>query len=173
MNPLLQVVILFLPLIIAGFIHMAVVKFDLFPGLKVPVHQQWFGSNKTWRGIVVMPLATAIATYPVSAIWPMVFAGANWFLLGLVQGTAYVLSELPNSYFKRRVGVQPGKRPPRYAFLFALADQGDFVLGCAFVYWLMLSLSLGMVLLVIVMGPIIHLVVNFTLYLLRLRKEPI
>ena len=173
MNPLLRVVILFVPLIVAGLIHMAVVKFDLFPSLKIPIQQRWFGSNKTWRGVVVMPLATALAAYPAFVIWPEVFGGANWFLLGLFQGIAYVLSELPNSYFKRRVGVEPGKRPPRYAALFALADQGDFVFGCAFVYWLMLRLSSGMVLLLLVMGPLIHLIVNFSLYLLRLRKEPI
>jgi hypothetical protein len=84
-----------------------------------------------------------------------------------------VFSELPNSFIKRRIGIEPGKRPPRHAAWFALADQADSAVGCALVYGWALSLAIVTVLILVAIGPAIHLIVNYSLYLMRLRKEPI
>ena len=55
------------PILIAGLAHVAVITLDLVPGLARPIDagRRWrgrplLGSNKTWRGFVVMPAATAI-----------------------------------------------------------------------------------------------------------------
>jgi hypothetical protein len=55
---LLCAVILILPLIVSGFFHMWVVTRNHLAALAVPIHRVAFGSNKTWRGFAVMPLAT-------------------------------------------------------------------------------------------------------------------
>ena len=173
MNALTQALILSVPLIFSGGLHMAVVKLDLLTALKIPIHQKWFGSNKTWRGVFVMPLAAAIGVKVASIFWPDEFGQWNALALGVVLGLAYVFSELPNSFIKRRIGIAPGKRPPRNAAWFALADQADSAIGCALVYGWALGLSLFTVLILISIGPAIHLIVNYSLYLMGLRKEPV
>ena len=172
-DSLTEAVILSIPLIFSGLVHMAVVTLNLFPALKVAIHRRWFGENKTWRGLVVIPLTSAVGVVLTSAIWPEYFGGWNPVTLGLLLGLAYAAAELPNSFFKRRLGIAPGKRPAQNAAWFALADQADSAIGCALVYGWALRLAPGTVLLLIAIGPAIHLVVNYSLYLMRLRREPL
>jgi hypothetical protein len=173
MNSLTQALILSVPLIVSGGIHMAVVRLDVLTPLKIPIHRRWFGVNKTWRGVLVMPLAAALGVSVACVFWPDQFGGWNSFFLGLLLGLAYVFSELPNSFIKRRIGIEPGKRPPRHAAWFALADQADSAIGCALLYGWALRLAIVTVLILVAIGPAIHLIVNYSLYLMRLRKEPI
>jgi hypothetical protein len=165
--------ILSLPLVISGGVHMAVVTLNIWPRLKIPIHQSWFGANKTWRGVIVMPLAAIAGVWLASWLWPDRFAGWNPFVLGTLLGLAYVVSELPNSFVKRRLAIAPGKRPPRNAAWFALADQADSAIGCSLVYGWALHLDVATVLWLMVIGPAVHLMVNYTLFLFRLRKEPV
>ena len=52
-------------------------------------------------------------------------SGPHPILLGGLLGIAYVVAELPNSAFKRRLGIAPGQLPARNRFWFALMDQAD------------------------------------------------
>lgn len=173
MNAVAQALILSAPLIFSGAVHMAVVKLDLFSMLRVPIHKQSFGANKTWRGVLVMPLAAAFGVRVTSGLWPEQFAGWNSLYLGCLLGLAYAIAELPNSFIKRRLGIEPGKRPPRYTAWFTFADQADSAIACALVYGLALQLRPSMVLMLAAIGPAIHLIVNYSLYLMGLRKEPV
>ena len=172
-DSLTRALILSVPLVIAGGLHMAVVTLDLLPSLKIPIHESWFGRNKTWRGLIVMPAAAALGTVLAAAGWPEQFGGWNAIVLGVLLGLAYALAELPNSFVKRRLGIEPGKRPPRHAAWFALFDQADSAIGCVLVYGWALGLTPGTMLLFLALGPAIHLLVNYTLYLMRLRREPV
>lgn len=172
-DSLAQAIVLSLPLVFSGGVHMAVVRLNLFAPLKVPIFRRWFGENKTWRGLLVIPLTTAVGVALVWAVWPDYFGGWNPFTLGILVGLAYAAAELPNSFIKRRLGIAPGKRPPRNAAWFALADQADSAIACALAYGLALRLAAGTVLLFIIVGTGIHLVVNYNLYLMRFRKEPL
>jgi hypothetical protein len=64
------------------------------------------------------------------------FAGLPGWWFGALLGAAAELSELPNSFVKRQLGIEPGgtARGP-LALLFFLWDQLDLLLG----YWLALS----------------------------------
>jgi hypothetical protein len=166
-----QVLVLTIPVIIAGSLHMVVVALDILPGLKIPIQRKWFGVNKTWRGVVVMVFAAIAGVIMTSALWPHAFGGWSSLSLGTLLGLGYVLPELPNSFIKRRMHIEPGKRPEHKAALFILGDQLDSTIGCAVVYWVTLGLSFSSVLLLIVIGPAIHFAVNYGLYTLRLRKE--
>ena len=172
-DSLTQALILSLPLVLSGGLHMSVVRLDLLAALKIPIHQAWFGRNKTWRGLIVMPVATALGVALASVFWPGQFGGWNPIVLGLILGLAYAVAELPNSFVKRRLGIAPGKRPPRNAAWFVLADQADSAIGCALVCGWALGLTAGTILLLIAIGPAIHLLVNYSLYLMRLRREPV
>ena len=172
-DSLTQALILSLPLVFSGGLHMAAVKLDLLSTLKIPIHQAWFGRNKTWRGLIVMPATAALGVVLAAVVWPEQFAGWNPLVLGALLGLAYALAELPNSFVKRRLGIEAGKRPPRHAAWFALLDQADSAIGCALVYGWALRLTAGPVLLLMAIGTGVHLMVNYSLYLMRLRKEPL
>ena len=135
------------PILIAGLAHVAVITLDLAPQLAQPIDAgRWWrgrpllGRNKTWRGFVVMPAATAItitvqqrlsARSPrLAAIAPLARAAPPW-VVGAICGAAYVLAELPNSFVKRRVGIAPGTSALRARTLQYVVDQLDSVAGCA------------------------------------------
>lgn len=179
MSQLLTALFLALPLVIAGSLHMGVVRLDLFRLLEKPIHERTLGKNKTWRGLVVMPVAALIGVYVALPIEGasgdallVSFRDASPVLLGLGLGAAYALFELPNSYGKRRLGIPPGELPERHRWLFAVTDQTDSVLGCVILYALLLRPPLPALALCLVVGPVIHLLANLTLYAFGLRKQP-
>jgi hypothetical protein len=53
-----RMTLLVLPLVFGGVLHMVAVKLDILSYLKKPIHQRWFGLNKTRRGFLIMPLVT-------------------------------------------------------------------------------------------------------------------
>lgn len=174
----LQIWLLALPLVVGGIIHMVVVKMDILSYLKKPIHHRWFGSNKTWRGFVVMPIATwpgvvlsrhiemlAETTSPV-------FIPHSSFALAILLGLAYCLAELPNSFLKRRMGIQEGQTSPRYKWYFIIQDQADSAIGCLIVYKLMMPLSWSVFWGTIFIGTFVHLFFNVLLFTFKLRKNP-
>jgi hypothetical protein len=153
MGALLQVLWLALPVVGAGVLHMAVVKRDALRFLAVPIDRgarlrgvPVLGPNKTWRGVVVMVAASAAGGAVQGALgggWAhrgglecfdvaATSAGgsaAGYAAVSAVLGLGYVLGELPNSFAKRRLGIDAGLRG-RGALgrLFAGVDQVDSVL---------------------------------------------
>jgi CDP-diacylglycerol--serine O-phosphatidyltransferase len=123
--------------VMGGVLHMVVVRTNALRALKIPLHDHWFGANKTLRGFVVMPLTTAIgAIVPAQVhpameqpMWLQAQGVVGWLLLGACLGLAYVIAELPNSFIKRRKGIPPGISPQRARVWFVAADQLDSALG--------------------------------------------
>ena len=136
------------PILLAGLVHVAVITLDLAPGLARPIDagRRWrarplLGNNKTWRGFVVMPAATAITitaqqilatqSSHLAALAPLRgHAPAPW-IVGAMCGAAYVVAELPNSFVKRRLGIAPGTSAARARVAQYIVDQLDSVVGCA------------------------------------------
>ena len=65
---LAQVLYLAFPVMFAAAIHIAVIRYDLLAGLKIPIDfgrsvrgRRIFGDNKTWRGALVMVTASSAA----------------------------------------------------------------------------------------------------------------
>ena len=141
------------PVLTAGLVHVAVIAFDFVPWLAAPIDggrqfrgRALLGRNKTWRGFVVMPLATAVtvsaqqalaAQSPrIAALAPLVRGAPPPWVVGAACGAAYVLAEIPNSFVKRRLGIAAGARAGRAAGAQYVVDQLDSVLGCvAAVRW--------------------------------------
>jgi CDP-2,3-bis-(O-geranylgeranyl)-sn-glycerol synthase len=123
----------------------------LWPALARPVDggrsfrgQPIFGSHKTWRGIITGTVAgmlvyelqallhhfaplrpLALIDYSTHAVWP-----------GFLMGFGALLGDLVKSFFKRRIGIAPGK-----AWL--VFDQLDFFFGASLLVSLVQPLPLA------------------------------
>ena len=123
----LKVLVVILPVILAGIVHSAAIRFDWLPRLAKRLDfgmclggRPLLGANKTFRGPIIMLVVSAAGawalSFGLSAAWlPQGFGfmsqpeRAIW--LGAVMGLGYALGELPNSFVKRRMGIAPGTRP--------------------------------------------------------------
>lgn len=175
---LITIYLLTFPILLSGILHMLVVRFDMLTYFKKPIHIKWFGENKTWRGILVMPLLSVLGvelakwqeTYAPNKIN---FSDQSSLLVGCSLGLAYVIFELPNSWIKRRLGIKPGELSLKHAWFFAILDQADSAIGCGLVYVYFLELSWPHYVILVLGGTIIHLIVNYLLYLLKIRRNPL
>src|ERR1700674_5553707 len=123
----LKVLVVILPVILAGIVHSPAIRFDWLPQLAKPLDfgmclggRPLLGANKTFRGPIIMIVVCAASawalSFGLSAGWlPQGFGfisqpeRAVW--LGAVMGLGYALGELPNSFVKRRLGIAPGGTP--------------------------------------------------------------
>ncbi len=151
---------------------------DWLPSLKVPINEALFGKNKTWRGVVVMPLVTipgALLLGMLGGVQPGSLSSSlpdvSLTLLGLCLGLGYVILELPNSYLKRKLGIPPGGAPDQGAFWFIAMDQLDSAIGFAIVYALFFDFPAVTYLLLLIEFPFVALLVKRVLYWVRLKKS--
>lgn len=176
-----------LPVIIAGFLHMAAVKLNLLPFLKIPIDagktykgKRLFGENKTWRGVILMIIFSTLALYLLLYIYKVYPNLTKYnllktneyptYLFGILYGLGYSLFELPNSFIKRQQNIQGGKKGTIFNVIF---DQADSVIGCFLFIYPVANYDFKFIIGGIVFFTIIHLVINVLLYLLKLRKNPL
>jgi hypothetical protein len=92
--------------------------------------------------------------------------------MGALFGLAYALFELPNSFIKRRLDIQPGKSKKSVGGIINIfIDQVDSIVGCVLVLSLVSKVSLLLFVGFILLGAVTHIVVNLLLYSLKLRKN--
>ena len=144
-----SVLYLFAPLIVASVLAGIVMRLDLLPSLRRPIDagatlrgRRLFGDHKTWRGVVIAVIGcivtVAVQKYAlnahVGAIALLEYQGVNVALFGVAMGAGAMLGELPNSFVKRQLGIDPGKTGRGLARgLFYLWDQVDVLSSWAFV----------------------------------------
>ncbi len=174
------VLLLQIPIVFGGVMHMVAVKRHWLPGLVRPVSPSCFGANKTWRGMLLVPIysgAGALILWPLMWLQPQwlpsaLQGGATLLVAGMAGGLGYVLAELPNSFIKRRLGVAPGATPQRHRSLYILADQVDSGIGAGLAYFCFPGIPLGAMLLYVAVFPLTALVVKRFLYLGGLKASP-
>jgi hypothetical protein len=140
----LRVLYLFAPLIVASMFAGIVLRFDLLGSLRRPLDagrtfrgRRFFGDHKTWRGVVVSVVGcvvcTAVQKYVLGdrarALALVDYRSVNVIVFGASMGGGAMLGELPNSFAKRQLGIDPGKagRGP-LGVLFYVWDQVDLLL---------------------------------------------
>lgn len=179
--------------ILAGIFNMIWCKAPILQKLQIPIDggknfadgKRLFGDNKTWKGLI----GYLILNILVSVIWGILcnrlnINQYNFFYMehenvllynlwiGLLLGLGYSLFELPNSFLKRRLNIEPGKPTEgiqKYFFIFL--DQADSVFGCCLVVCFFHSMSIGFYFLYVLLGAGTHIVINMMLYFLKLRKN--
>lgn len=126
------------PLILSNILHMIAIKQGWFPRLNKPLNVRLFGTNKTWRGFLLVPLFNALFSAILVGGTPL----WNVISVGVLLGLVYMLFELPNSAFKRRHGVGSGERPLRNRWFFLLLDKSDSSLGVSLTYYCIADITL-------------------------------
>ena len=88
-----------------------------------------------------------------------------------MQGFGYALFELPNSFIKRRLGIQPGESPKRFKALFILMDQLDSGIGVALATWLVFAIPVPTAVSIVLLSPMVALAVKRVLFILKWKKD--
>lgn len=194
MNALVAVLLIILPVVLAGVSNMVYMKLRVHERLRVPMDggRRWkdgarlFGDNKTWKGFLGMIAFTALwlglfetladAFGPVARIAPFPFESWHFpwsgWLFGAWWGFGYVLFELPNSFVKRRMGIAPGENASGVrGALFTTLDQADSVIGCTLFLLVFYNPGWWMALGIVVVGTAIHYLTNVLLYLANLKGQ--
>jgi len=139
-----------------------------------------FGDNKTVRGFMVIVPATSIAMVGFGmaaqranlSIWPLSVPGL--LLLGGASAIGLMVGELPNSFLKRQLDVDPG-HPPKHRVgrvISALADRLDSVIGALLGAALVVEMSWATAAWCFVLGPPIHGLFSGLLYVLGVKRRP-
>ena len=187
----------FSPVILTGILVMAIIKTNILKALDKPIdfnvkffdNKPLLGESKTWRGLVLYVICGALS----GMLWFLFsvaesIAQSNLFLVdhqntflfntlvGTLLGVSYAIFELPNSFLKRRFGVRPSKSATQLMpkVLFFLIDQTDSLFGCLLILWLFYpALSAPQFFIFLLLGALVHIVVNLFLFILKIRKSPV
>ena len=93
-------------------------------------------------------------------------------IFGLIAGFIYMLFELPNSFIKRRIDIQAGKTDKGIkGVAFFIVDQIDSLLGVMLLLTLCSNIGFYGYVRYLLVGALIHIVINIILYLLKVRKN--
>lgn len=168
----LHIFLLFLPMIIGNVLHMIIVRKNLLPGLAIPVSQTLFGKNKTLRGFCALPvLSGMLALLGSLAFGPLLQSHLEDLLVGTGMGVVYLLSELPNSYIKRKLGIANGEQSRRYRWVQIFFDKADSLIGILFFYWLVTPVSWTTIVALFFISFGIHLSISYLLVLLKIKQS--
>jgi CDP-diglyceride synthetase len=142
-----------------------------------------FGHSKTFRGPVLVAVGAEIVLALQSQILHNLegfasielvdYAELPGWWLGLLAGGVAELSELPNSFVKRQLGIEPGGTARgRLSVVFYLWDQLDVLIG----FWLVMALVVPATPLrvgvSVAMVGIVHPLLTVVGYLLGMRPTP-
>ncbi len=165
---ILQVLYFFLPAYVA---NMAPVVFRFIPYGAKPISEKVFGKHKTIRGLIVGTLMGGLVFFLQQVAYRLGFDTlalidyADFPLIyGFLLGAGALLGDLLKSYYKRKDGIAPGEKWIPF-------DQLDFVVGgIAFSFFVYVP-SIGVVVTLLIISPLLHIGVNHLAFWLGIRKE--
>lgn len=181
-----------MPVIFAGILNMLFVKSSLYRKFKSPIDRgkclsdgrRIFGDNKTWIGFAGMIVSNMIS----QVLWGLVCGAwlSSWnyiyeyhentvqfnLSIGAVFGLVYMVSELPNSFIKRRLEIPDGKTVSGIkGRIFFVVDQVDSLFGVVLVLAALYPMPWWQYWFYILLGGGTHIAVNLVLYKLKIRKN--
>ena len=175
-----------IPLIVSNILHMIVVKKNWLSILNFPINEGWFGKNKTYRGFIVLPLVNGILytilnwseSYSVSKLNTVInhnFSINNptlfLFIIGGIYGLFYVIFELPNSFIKRRLGIEAGEYSQKYRFFFKLIDKTDSAFGLTLFYGYLNHFNIHLMIEFLLIAVVLHVVLSLILVAAKIKKS--
>ena len=161
-----------IPGIIGNVAHMIVVKKNLFSFLAKPISVELFGKNKTFRGFVFLPIAIGTVCLLESFFWgPFSSDYLSDFSIGVGLGLAYMLAELPNSYFKRSKGIAPGQSASDNKLFQLVIDKSDSLLGACLFYFFAMNTGISAIVILFVVSFLLHISISYLLVVMNLKKS--
>jgi len=165
---ILQALYFFLPAYVANMAPVFVRKVNF---LNIPVSEKYFGVNKTWRGlffaVVLGTMMFALQQYWYSVGFtslPLLDYNGFSLWLGVTMSAGAILGDLVKSYYKRKEGFKPGES-------WLVWDQMDFVVGGLIGSCIMYVPYIDAVLVIFIVSPLLHVLVNYIGFLLGMRKN--
>jgi hypothetical protein len=79
-----------------------------------------------------------------------------------------MISELPNSFIKRRLDITPGKTKNIWSFI---VDQFDSIIGVMLLLYIFSDISFIKYIIYVLVGGLTHVIINLILYLTKVRKN--
>jgi CDP-2,3-bis-(O-geranylgeranyl)-sn-glycerol synthase len=174
----------------AGVVHVQWLRSPWSRPFAIPIDgglylngQRLFGDNKMLRGLMVMPPASALSfgllgagrdhlpAWMAEGLWNISSGQLAW--VGFCCGLAFMLAELPNSFLKRQLGVQPGDaaEQPTLRLLCMVLDRVDSTLGVLLTLSLLLPVHPLTWFWALLLGAGIHWLFSAWLYLLAVKKR--
>ena len=149
-----------LGLFLAGVIEAFLWKTSIFQALNIPIQTQWFGANKKWRGLISLPLAMLASVYLLHLIETFIpvpqdailFSNFNLLQFGLLVGFVFNLSELPNSFVKRRLAIPPGDESNK---IFYFVDHMDSTYGVLILWYFYFHFPLHFIVTGLIITPLL------------------
>lgn len=190
-DPLHCGLFLIVAFVLAGLLHSLWLHSRISQALAIPLDGgrtfrglPILGENKTLRGFVVMIPAAALAFAAVAAVvslpggvppatlWQLTPVG--YAALGAWAGFGFMAGELPNSFFKRRLGILPGKAPASglIAAICFTIDRTDSIVGMLAAVTLAERTPWMTWVWVLALGPSIHWVFSWWLFRLGVKGRP-
>ena len=168
----IHIYLFFLPLVLGNVLHMIVVKRNWFKGFAFPISKKMFGDNKTYRGIIVLPILTGLLAL-LSSFWFGPFETSTEYdaFVGFGLGFAYILAELPNSYIKRSLGIANGAQSKKYKYLQYFTDKADSLIGVLGFYFLATLVTFKTVIILFCIGIILHISMSQFLVFIKIKKK--
>lgn len=163
-----HLLIVLLPLVITNCSHMLIVKYRLFNYLNIPIWELGFGKNKTWRGLLFVPAFNGLSVYLITHLNHIELNHS--ILLGTLLGFIYVLSELPNSFIKRRMGIKAGENSSKFNNLFYVLDKTDSSFGVTFTYFIISGITFKMAVVIFLINSSVHTILAFILFKLKIKS---
>lgn len=149
-----------LPAYIANMTPVFAAKLGLFQG---PIHEKSLGAHKTVGGLiigvalgVVVGIMQMLIYDPYSTPYP--------FLASFLLAFGALFGDALKSFFKRRVGIAPGK--PWIPF-----DQLDFIVGALVLVSLVFFPGWTAVLIIVLASAVLHVLSNIIGFWLGLRRQ--
>lgn len=134
------------------------------------------GSHKTWRGFffgvgIAMIVCWLQGIAYEESMWlrdhlDMDYTLENTLVLGAMLGAGALLGDAVESFFKRQIGVRPGK-------VWFPWDQLDYILGALFMSLFAVILPWGAYVWIFCLWFVMHLLFSVIGYFLKLKDSPI
>jgi len=163
---ILKLIWIGLGLLLAGIIEGYLWKTKLFDYFNYPINKELFGENKRWRGLITLPLTNTISTFLFQLLEQKTFIGNyvnllsnyNFLEYGLLVGFVFNLSELPNSFIKRRLNIPPGDESNKIAFFI---DHMDSPYGILLLYWFYFKFPFHFVAIGFAIAPVLFIIATW------------
>jgi CDP-diacylglycerol--serine O-phosphatidyltransferase len=92
------------------------------------------------------------------------------FFYGAMLGLAYMVFELPNSWFKRYMGIQSGQKAEKNAWVFMMLDKMDSALGVSLASKILFAMSWADTLMLFFLAVLIHVFFSWLLVITGVKK---